>query len=340
MSVAIEADKTHSAGHAPVIDFHVHVLDREVLAKAAPHSVLTGFGARPSRGGPVQDDMTDPARQIARMDKTGVDISVLSSATVIEPTSWADARTELDLCRRLNDTIAAHVARHPERFAGSFTVPLQDVDLALGEMRRAVEELGFRVANLPSQVQGAYLGAPRFRPFWEAAAAAGVACFIHPEGTRDPWFQDYGLWNSAGQSIEEVKVMASLIYEGVMESLPALKIVMAHGGGYFPHYMGRLDRNVTNMPHSMKNISRKPSDYLRRFHYDTCVYDPAVLTNLKRIVGVECLVLGSDAPVGDLDPLASLRRCEALSEDDIRRIARETPADLLGLAATAPAGRG
>ena len=102
--------------------------------------------------------------------------------------------------------------------------------------------------------------------------------WIHPEGVRDAWFQRYALWNSAGQSIEATKVMASLVYEGVMHRFPGVKIVMAHGGGYFPHYLGRMDRNTGNRPDTVKNMGgKKPSDFLRSFHYDTCVYDPEVL---------------------------------------------------------------
>jgi aminocarboxymuconate-semialdehyde decarboxylase len=88
--------------------------------------------------------------------------------------------------------------------------------------------------------------------------------WIHPEGARDPWFQRYALWNSAGQSIEEAKCLTSLVYEGVMHEYPQLKVVIAHGGGYFPHYLGRMDRNTQNRPDTVKNIGgRNPSEFLR-----------------------------------------------------------------------------
>jgi aminocarboxymuconate-semialdehyde decarboxylase len=159
----------------------------------------------------------------------------------------------------------------------------------------------------------------------------GATVWIHPEGVRDPWFQRYALWNSAGQSIEEAKVMASLIYEGVMHKYPHLKVVMAHGGGYFPHYMGRMDRNHANRPDTVKNTGgRKPSDFLRAFHYDTCVYDPQVLKVLLERVGADRLVMGSDYPVGEKDPLAFIRE-NTPSEEQVQQICGGNAARLLNL---------
>ena len=139
-------------------------------------------------------------------------------------------------------------------------------------------------------------------------------------------------WNSIGQSIEEAKVMASLIYEGIVEAFPGLKIVMSHGGGYFPHYMGRMDRNVSNRPDSMANIKRKPSEYLRSFYYDTCVFDPAVLTALAQRVGADRLVMGSDYPVGEFDPKGFVQACPELRGEQAAMIVGGSAAKLLGLA--------
>ena len=131
---------------------------------------------------------------------------------------------------------------------------------------------------------------------------------MHSECIRDAWFQRYALRNSAGQSIEETKCMASLVYEGVMTKFPALKVVMAHGGGYFPHYMGRMDRNTANRPDTVRNMNgQNPSSFLRSFYYDSCVYDPAVLKVLIELVGADRIVRGSDYPVGESDPVGWLK---------------------------------
>ena len=272
-----------------------------------------------------------PQGVIDDMDRLQIDMSVISSATLIEPTYWAEADLALKLSQQLNDTAATWAAHSPKRLIGSFVLPLQDMDLAMKELQRAVNDLGLRVANIPAEVRGIYMGDARFRPFWEATQDLGVVTFMHPDGAKDPWFFQWGMWNSLGQSLEEAKFMASIIYEGILESYPGLKLVMAHGGGYFPHNMGRLDRNVKNAPHSMKNITRKPSEYLRNVYYDTCLYDPTVLSALVKVVGPDRLLLGADWPIGEPDPLGFVDRCADLNEADKRMIKGGRTAALIGV---------
>ena len=329
MSATNAAGPKTNSTTAGIIDIHTHFLDPVVKEVAATRTVLTGFGQRPRVAQTLDDPrMLDPDRHVEHMDRRGIGRHVISSPLVIQGTSWADARTELDLVRRVNDTAAAWVGRHPARFIGSFVLPLQSLDLALPEMERAVKTLSLRVANVSSEAGGLYLGAPALRPFWDAAKRLGVTVFIHPEGTRDLWFQQFSLWNSIGQSIEEVKVLSSLIYEGIPELYPDVPIIIAHGGGYLPHYMGRMDRNVTNMPDSARNLTRKPSDYLRHFYYDSCVYDPTVFVALVGKVGPDRIVMGSDYPVGELDPVGWLEQA-GLFGDDLAAVAGANAARLL-----------
>jgi aminocarboxymuconate-semialdehyde decarboxylase len=320
-----------------IVDVHSHFLDPTVMRESAPRWILSGFGAHPFEppppGSPRERQtakMIDPAMQLADLDALGVDVHVLSASTVVQGTAWAAPEHQAELERRTNDTCARWVAHAPGRFVGSFTLPLRDDALALAELERAAGELGLPVANLPAQVDGSYLGAPRFRPLWRRIHELGVVVFIHPDGIRDPWFQEYSLWNSVGQPIEEAKVMASLILEGVFDELPDLRLVISHGGGYLPHYFGRLDRNVTNMPDSVRNISAAPSDYLRRFHYDTCVYDVSILQALAERVGTDRLVLGSDYPVGDEDHVGFVRSA-GFDERELEAILGGTAASLLRL---------
>jgi len=322
-----------------IVDVHAHLLDAHALEVAGPHGAASGFGARPSvpppgtRFAQINGLMLDPARQIAAMDERGVDVHLLSAILAVTPTGWAGPEVALDLCRRYNDAIAEAVRAYPSRLVGSCIAPLQDLDLALGELARAHDELGLRVLQLPANVGGVYLGEPPFRPLWEEVARRGLVVFIHPDGVRDPWFQKYSLWNSVGQPIEEARVLASLIYEGVLEDLPELTIIVSHGGGYLPHYYGRLDRNVHNMPESTVHISGPPpSDYLRRLYYDTCVYEPSTLSALIRQVGAGQVLMGSDWPVGEGDPIGFVQRCEELSAAaDRDAVLGATAARLLGL---------
>jgi aminocarboxymuconate-semialdehyde decarboxylase len=320
-----------------VVDIHAHFLEQEALKRAEGKTVLTGFGTRqPATAGLAQraitlDRMLLPERQVEDMDRLGIDVNVITLSTVIGGTTWADAKTELELVRRCNDRAAEWCAAYPQRFVGSFVLPLQDMDLSMREFERVTAELKLKVANLGATYGGVYLGHPRFHPLWQAVLRADVAVFIHPEGAKDPWFQDFGLWNSVGQPIEEAKVMSSIIYEGIFEKFPGVKIVMAHGGGYLPHYFGRLDRNVTNMPESARHIKGKPSDYLAAFHYDTCTYNPSVIEALVHRVGVDRLVMGSDYPVGDPDPIGLVKSVSNITEQDRPAVLGGTAAKLLGL---------
>ena len=315
----------------PVIDFHCHLLDPHVFQAATNKTVFTGFGANPAtepRPGAraLLERMMKPEAVLEDMDARGIDVAVVTASTVLQGTSWADPQTDLELCRRCNATAAEWEAKHPSRFVASLVLPLQDPALSAKELKK-----GVRVINAGSSYNGVYLGDPVYHPFWEAVDEIGATVWIHPEGVRDPWFQRYALWNSAGQSIEEAKVMASLIYEGVMHKHPGLKVVIAHGGGYFPHYMGRMDRNFVNRPDTVKNTGgRKPSDFLRSFHYDTCVYDRAVLKVLAERIGPDRLVMGSDYPVGERDPVGWIKGA-GFAAADVEDICGGNAARLLGL---------
>jgi len=314
-----------------VIDFHVHMLDEHVFKASTNKTVFTGFGANPvtePRPGvrELLKRMMRPEAVLEDMDARGIDMAVITASTVLQGSSWADPQTDLELCRRCNAMAAEWESRYPKRFIASTVLPLQDPKLSIGELKN-----GTRVINAGSSYKGVYLGDPVYHPFWQAVNDLDATVWIHPEGITDPWFQRYALWNSAGQSIEEAKVMASLVYEGVMHRFPKLKVVIAHGGGYFPHYMGRMDRNHANRPDTVKNTGgKKPSEFLRSFHYDTCVYEPAVLRVLLDRVGADRLVMGSDYPVGEKDPVGWIDGF-GLYASDTEKIRGGNAARLLGL---------
>ncbi len=291
------------------VDFHVHILHEELIELAADKVVVNGFGARkpaPRPPGSRRHEnfrlMLDPGYHISAMDQRRADIHVLATSTVLQGTAWADPASDMRFCRMMNDRMAEWVAHEPRRLVGSIVLPMQDMHASLDELTRCVKQHGFKIVHAPASVKGAYLGDSRFDEYWSAAVSLGILTYIHPEGVADPWFQEFGLWNSIGQPIEEAKVMSSLIYGGTFDRFPGVEVAVSHGGGYLPHYIGRLDRNVINMPDSTRNISRLPSDYLKMFHYDTCVYDAATLNRLASVVGADRIILGSDFPFGDTDP--------------------------------------
>ena len=327
----------------PVIDFHAHVLDRAGFDQAWMHNVASGFGASGppapgSRAEGLHRKMFSPDLVIEDLDRLEIDLSVISLSTVIAGGQWADPLTDLEINRAGNDRMAALVHDHGDRFVGSFSLPLQDVGSSLAELERAVDELGLRVANVPANARGVYLGDPVFHGFWSAVADRNLIVFIHPDGVTDPWFQQYSLWNSVGQAVEETKVMSSIIYEGVLDRWPELLIVMAHGGGYLPHYYGRHDRNVANRPETARNISKLPSEYLPLFYYDTCVYVPHVLEELVDLVGTDHVVMGSDYPMGEADPRAFVKRARNVGPAEAAAIAGGNAEALLARAQALPGG--
>ena len=318
----------------PVIDFHAHVLEPEAVKQCAPHSVATGFGARPmgpgTPGFQLLAGMLDPEIQIPDMDRKGISRSVISTATVIQSTWWAEPALAAELDRRANERIADWVKCYPTRFTGSFTIPMHHMAAAIRELDYAVTKLGLRIANVSSNAGGAYIGDPKFREFWEAAVHHDLTVLIHPHGVADPRFQKFALWNGVGQPIEETMAITSLIYEGIFERFPGVKVVIVHGGGYLPHYSRRLDRNYTMHPISAQNIKKIPTEYLRCLYYDSCVYGNDVLEALVRRVGADRIVLGTDYPFGEDDPVGNIGKAE-ISAEAHRKIVSETAAGILGI---------
>ncbi len=320
------------------IDWHTHIFVPEVVAFNRDHMVVNGFRPAPesaNRRGGERGGMTwqmDADGRLAKMDEMRVDVQVVSASLVHQCTYWAEPQDALRYDRLSNDRIAAFCAQRPDRFVGIATVPLQSPALAAAELERAVG-LGLKGANISSNVNGAELGLAGLEPFWEKAQALDVPVYIHPHGAVGDRFQRYLLWNSIGQSFEETMAMFSLIHDGVMDAYPKLKIVFAHGGGFLPYAPGRVDRNTSD--ERLERLGSKAtgmaSTYFDRFWYDTCLYDAAMLDTLADRVGPERLVMGSDYPVGELDPVGFIQQDRELSKADKTGVLGDNAAKLLKL---------
>jgi aminocarboxymuconate-semialdehyde decarboxylase len=331
-----------SGGKQPVIDFHAHILVPEVYAVAAEHNIFSEQPTDPGvtdamrdqikeRAGMVLGRMSDLTDRLARMDAMGVDIQVLTASLVHQGLEWADAQTALRLARITNDWIAKAVAAQPARFIGLGTLPLHVPPLAVAELERCMGELGLRGVGISSSAGGIELGDSELAPFWASAEALGAVVYIHPGGNRAARFKRWHLWNSVGQAFEEAMAISSLIYDGVLERHPKLKVCVSHGGGYMPYYMGRIDRNYAEKANTRVNMRRPPVEYLRMLYYDSCVYDRPVLQHLVDKVGADRVVLGSDYPVGETTPVEFVRASETLDDAQKDRIVAGNAAALLGL---------
>ena len=223
------------------------------------------------------------------------------------------------------------VAINPQRLIGLGTVPLQAPELAAREAKRCLTELKLRGLNISTIARDMEVGDRRLWPFWEAAAAHDAIVYIHPAGNPSPRFQKHFLWNSVGQNFEEAMAIASLMYEGVLDAFPNLRICISHGGGYMPLCMGRIARNYLEKPTTRANMTRSPDEYLRQLYYDSCVYDHDVLRHLVERVGASQVILGSDYPVGEWKPIEFVRATPGISDADKDKIVGLNAATMFGL---------
>lgn len=329
------------------IDFHAHFVLPEAAAFARPYSITAAntqmpddprvtkkaLAAAAKKWGPVtRQRMQDFKTRLKAMDRTGIDIQVLSSSLIVQYTYWADAESSLRIERKSNDLLAEIIATAPDRFVGLGGVPLQSPALAIAEMERCMGDLGFKGIQVSGSAGHMELGDARLRAFWARAEALGAMIYIHPAGVAEQRYQKHQLWNSLGQPQEEAMAMMSLIYDGIMDDFPKLKICIAHGGGYLPFYAGRVDRNYLDKPHMRYGQTQTPSGYMKKsFYYDSCVYDRDMFDFLIKKVGARRILLGSDYPVGEEDPVGFVTRSKLLSAADKERILSKNAAKLLGL---------
>ena len=328
-----------------VIDFHTHLMLPEIYAITGPHSMFVKSNTDPTMSAEARQGvrareailvarMSDVTERITYMDAMGVDMQVLSSSLVQLSTYWAEPQESLRMERMLNDRMAAVVAANPKRLIGLGGVPLAAPALAVAELTRCMGELGLAGVGISTTARDMELGDAALRPFWEKAEELGAVVYIHPAGNTGARFAKWYLWNSIGQAFEEAMAIASLMYEGILDAFPQLKICISHGGGYMPYYMGRIDRNYVEKPATRVNMKKSPAEYLRMLYFDSCVYEPEVLEALVKRVGADRVVLGSDYPVGEPKPVAFVESC-ALTAAEKERIVGRNAARVFGIAVDA-----
>lgn len=268
----------------------------------------------------IAGKLTTAEARIEDMDRMGVDVQGLATF-VSEYFYWAPGPAGAESARIQNDNLAAVATDHPDRFlVMGATVPLQDIDLAIAELDRAVDDLGFKGLQIGGTIDGRNLDEPRFRPFWEAIEAKGVPVILHPSGYPESQrFGDYFLTNCIGNPLETMVAATRMIFSGLFEEHPGIKLVLLHGGGYLPFYSSRADHTWEVRPETRAAIpDHPPSYYMKRLYYDTMVFQPLYLRHLFEVVGVDRVMLGTDYPfdMGETDPLQLLGATEGLTEDD------------------------
>lgn len=245
----------------------------------------------------VEQNCWDPEVRMKEMDMTEVNVQVLSTIPVLF-NYWAQPQHGLETSRFFNDHIAGCVNLHPDRFIGIGTVPLQDVDLAIGEMERCVCELKMPGLEIGSNINNRNLGDSYFEPFWKAAEELGCAIFVHPwEMMGEAHMQKYWLPWLVGMPAETARAISSMIFAGVFERHPRLRIAFAHGGGSFPFTIGRIEHGFNVRPDLCAiDNAVNPRDYLGRFWIDALVHDPKALEYVVEVIGQDKVCMGSDYP--------------------------------------------
>jgi aminocarboxymuconate-semialdehyde decarboxylase len=268
----------------------------------------------------IRAQLTEPESRIEYMDRMGIDLQGLATF-VSEYHYWAPAKAGAESARIQNDNLAAACADYPGRFLPlGATIPLQDVDLAIKEMDRVVDELGFIGLQIGGTVNGHNLDEARFRPFWSAVESKGIPVILHPsgypEGSR---FSDYFLVNCIGNPLETMVSVTRMIFSGLFEEHPNIKLVLVHGGGYLPFYSSRADHTWEVRPETREAIpDHPPSHYMKRLYYDTMVFQPLYLRHLIDVVGSDRVMLGTDFPfdMSETDPLGLIAGTDGLGDDE------------------------
>ncbi len=253
----------------------------------------------------VTQNCWDPKIRIEECDKYDVDVQVLSTVPVMF-SYWAKSKDTADLSMILNDHIADLVTKFPKRFIGLGTLPMQDAELSIKELERLKNIKGITGVQIGSHINGWNLDDPRIFPILEAAENMDLSIFVHPwQMLGSDRMNLYWLPWLVGMPAETALSICSLIFGGVFERLPKLRIAFAHGGGAFPSIIGRLEHGYNVRPDIVATHNKhNPRDYLGKFYLDSLVHEPAVLQYMIDLFGAECIALGSDYPfpLGENNP--------------------------------------
>jgi aminocarboxymuconate-semialdehyde decarboxylase len=234
---------------------------------------------------------------LAAQDEAGVDRVLLCPWV---PLLYYDAEPDeaLRRARIQNEALAGLVKDHPDRVAALGAVPLQDPEMAAGELRELTAAGVLRGVEVAASVRGVFLGDDRFEPFWQAAEDTGALVFVHPttRGFDSPAFQDYYLWNTVANPLETATTAAHMVVAGVMERHPELRVLLAHGGGALLAVRGRMRHAHGFQPQAKSRLSEPPEESIKRFHFDTLTHNDALLRALIEFAGPDRVLLGSDYP--------------------------------------------
>lgn len=304
------------------IDVHTHVLTEETMrllgkesekAKTTVAAIDKDFATLDVAGvayKPFPTGGFDIERRLKDMDDTQVDVQVLS-ATPQTYLYGLETSLGVTTSQIQNDGMAKIVREKPDRFMAIATLPMQSGEQAAAELRRAMTQLGMRGAMFASNIMGKNLDDPEFEPVWKTAEELNAFIFIHPNNVAGAdRMKSYYLNNLIGNPLDTTIGAACLIFGGVMDRYPKLRVCLAHGGGFVPYQAARWTHGWKVRPEPKKNVKSAPEEIIRRFMYDTICHSQPVLEFLIERAGVERVLMGSDYPydMGMLDCVRDVRK--------------------------------
>src|SRR5262249_52208285 len=251
-------------------------------------------------------------RRLADLDAMGLDMQVIKPPP---PQCYYAVPLEIavEAARMVNDGIAEFVAQRPDRFKGFGTVPMPDGEEAAKELERCVTGLGFKGVQILTNVNGRELSDPAFAPFWKKAEALGALVVIHPNGfTHAERLSRFYFNNVIGNPLETTIALHYLIFDGVLNPHPNLKILAVLGGGYLASSAGRIDHAWGARSASNGDLPHPPTTYLKRLYFDSVVFTPHQLQELVRLYGADHILMGTDYPfdMADYDPVGHVMACD------------------------------
>lgn len=307
------------------IDVHAHFIPADFIETARRGRGVDGVEVRRVNGEEwvfhpqgyvyrLAPEFWDLEAKLQQMDCLGIDVTILSIAPPLF-FYWLETPLAAAFCRAANEALAALAVSSGGRLYGLATVPLQDPEAAAAELRYAVSCLGLRGVIIGTAVEGIPLDDARFEPFWATVEALGVPVMLHPYyvGPR-PGLSDFYLANLIGNPLDTSMAAARLIFSGLLDRHPGVRVLLVHGGGFLPYQIGRLDHGFQVRLEARRFIQRPPSTYLHHFYFDTVLHADLPLHFLVRLVGCERVLVGTDLPF-DMADVAFAARLSALAED-------------------------
>src|SRR5215467_1154464 len=326
------------------IDIHSHIAIPQAAEFVKPHLdpatiPLINFATSETKALNARQDadrhglMTSHSQRLADLDAMGIDLQL-----VMCPPPQCYYTVPLDIAvkaaRIINDGVAAYVAARPDRFVALGTVPMPDASEAARELERCMTSLKFKGVQILTNVAGKELSNPTFAPFWKKAEELGAVVLIHPNGfTEARRFSRFYFNNVIGNPLETTIALHYLIFDGVLERHPNLKILAVHGGGYLPAYSGRIDHAWGARSDSHGSLPHPPTTYLKKIYFDTVVFTPYQLAELVRLYGADRIIMGTDYPfdMADYDPIGHVADVEGFDASTIAALAGGNAKKLLGI---------